>query len=311
MLQRYIGFLSDLQRSARCNMDRMSSRGLKLAIAVVVVVCSNCAAAETMVDNSTPPAQLPKSEHGRVFDEAVHILGGNVNVISKWIRPIRLVVVGDVVNDTSVESGGELEGGAAGYAARVIAEISSLTRLNVAVARDSYSSADAYLRAINRSAQFTLSDCVDSATDDNGCGNFFVIFADVEKMEAIVKAIPMRPVYQKAFSNPDAIKCFFSPFQTVYMEIRQALVFVRNDLPLEMVRTCLQEEIYQSFGMFNDSTGSRYYSFNNKIEPKAITRYDRALLETIYDNSFRQGAPVFMVVKKLMDKLGLDPFGEK
>ena len=95
------------------------------------------------------------------------------------------------------------------------------------------------------------------------------------------------------------------------MEIRQALVFVRNDLSQDMVRTCLQEEIYQSFGMFNDFTGSRYYSFNNRIEPKVITRYDRALLETIYDSGFRQGAPVFMVVKKLMEKLGLDPFAKE
>ena len=143
------------------------------------------------------------------------------------------------------------------------------------------------------------------------CGNFFVIFADVVEMEAITRAIPLRPVYQKAFSNPQGVKCFFSPFQTGYMEIRQALVFVNKDLPREMVRTCLQEEIYQSFGMFNDYTGSAYYSFNNKIEPKVITRYDRALLETIYDSSFKQGAPVFAVVRKLMERLGLDPFTEE
>ena len=294
---------------------------LLIAAAIATPIAVNNAIAEPLVDTTTLPSRLQKSEHRQVFDEAVHILGGSVNVISQWIRPVRLVVVGDILWDDTgnsdsgtTDSGYSIEahqGSAADYARAVIAEIVSLARLTVEVADDSYRDAQTYLQSLKRSARFTLSDCVEAESAGRACGNFFVIFADVVEMEAIARAIPLRPVYQKAFSNPQGVKCFFSPFQTGYMEIRQALVFVNKDLPQEMVRTCLQEEIYQSFGMFNDYTGSTYYSFNNKIEPKVITRYDRALLETIYDSSFKQGAPVFAVVRKLMERLGLDPFTEE
>ena len=299
---------------------------LLIAAAIATPIAVNNAIAEPLVDTTTLPSRLQKSEHRQVFDEAVHILGGNVNVISQWTRPVRLVVVGDItLDDTGNGDSGTTDSGttdsrssveahqdsAADYARAVIAEIVSLVNLTVEVADDSYRDAQTYLQSLKRSARFTLSDCVEAESAGGACGNFFVIFADVAEMEAITRAIPLRPVYQKAFSNPQGVKCFFSPFQTAYMEIRQALVFVNKDLPREMVRTCLQEEIYQSFGMFNDYTGSAYYSFNNKIEPKVITRYDRALLETIYDSSFKQGAPVFAVVRKLMERLGLDPFTEE
>jgi len=270
--------------------------------------------AEIPIDATTVPSLLEKSEHRQVFDEAVHILGGNVNVISQWIGPVRLAVIGNVAGEQSI--GGDntaaiddKRGSAADYAHSVIGEIAVLTGLILDTATDSYMNAETYLAAINRSRKFTLSDCLND--QDSRCANFFVVFAELEEMEAIARAIPMRPVYQKAFANPDAIRCFFSPFQTGYLEIRQALVFVRNDLTREMIFTCLQEEIYQSFGMFNDYTNSKYYSFNNRIEPKAITRYDRALLATIYDPEFGPGAPVFAVVKRLMERLGLDPFVEE
>ena len=289
---------------------------LVIAAAIATAMAFGNALAEPLVDTTTLPSRLQKSEHRQVFDEAVHILGGNVNVISQWTRPVRLVVVGEITwDDTgSSKTGNSTEAhqdSAADYARAVIEEIVSLANLTVEVADDSYRDAQTYLQSLKRSARFTLSDCVEAESAGGACGNFFVIFADVAEMEAITRAIPLRPVYQKAFSNPQGVKCFFSPFQTAYMEIRQALVFVNKDLPREMVRTCLQEEIYQSFGMFNDYTGSAYYSFNNKIEPKVITRYDRALLETIYDSSFKQGAPVFAVVRKLMERLGLDPFTEE
>lgn len=272
---------------------------------IAATLCGGFLYAEPLVDTTTPPSLLHKSEHKQVFDEAVHILGGNVNVISKWKAPIRLVIIGDT---GAGDSSGAHQSSAVGYARTIISEVATLAGLTVGVASDFYSDSSTYLQALIRSPRFTLSDCVDAESAANTCGNFFVVFADVTEMEAIARSIPMRPVYQKAFANPEAIKCFFSPFQSRYMEIRRALVFVRKDLPQDMVRTCLQEEIYQSFGMFNDYTGSSYYSFNNKIEPKVITRYDRALLETIYDSSFKPGAPVFMVVKKLMERLGLDPF---
>lgn len=264
-------------------------------------LCTAVHASEVVVDLSPAPQSIDRSEHAQVFDEAIHILGGNVNVISKWTGPIRLAIVGDI---KTAEKG--IDVSAADYARDVIADVATLTGLTVSPSSDRYSNVDSYLDSVRRSERFTLSDC-DAVSE---CANFFVVFANVAQMKSIAEAIPLRPVYQRALANPDAVKCFFSPFQTGYMEIRQALVFVREDLTPNLVQTCVQEEIYQSFGMFNDFTGSRYFSFNNLIAPKAITQYDRALLQTIYDPRFQHGAPAFAVVKQLMQRLGLDPFGK-
>lgn len=258
-------------------------------------------ASEAVVDLSPAPQSIDRSEHAQVFDEAIHILGGNVNVISKWTGPIRLAIIGDI---NTADKGTGVS--AAEHARSVIADVATLTGLTVAPSSDHYINVESYLDSVRRSARFTLSDC-DAAP---ACANFFVVFAKVAEMKSIAEAIPLRPVYQRALANPEAVKCFFSPFQTGYMEIRQALVFVREDLTPNLVQTCVQEEIYQSFGMFNDFTGSRYFSFNNRIAPKAITQYDRALLQTIYDPRFQHGAPAFAVVKQLMQRLGLDPFGK-
>ena len=43
--------------------------------------------------------------------------------------------------------------------------------------------------------------------------------------------------------------------------ISLAVVYVRSDLDPSMLETCLQEEIYQSFGLFGDYTGSTLFSF--------------------------------------------------
>ena len=85
-------------------------------------------------------------------------------------------------------------------------------------------------------------------------------------------------------------------------------MFVSSDLAEPMLRTCLQEEIYQSFGLFNDFSGSNYFSFNNIVAPKSITHYDRTLLTSIYDPAFQPGTPVFRVTARFMELLGYEQF---
>jgi hypothetical protein len=308
--------LAAVIRSLTAHCQRIVSlwaQGSLLAfICLLATSAGEGSATEPVVDLSPAPQSIDRSEHAHVFFEAIHILGGNVNVISKWTDPIRLAIIGDIKTADINSGSNDLRAAqrsvvrAADYARTVIADIADLTGLTVSPSSDSYTDVQSYLDSLERSARFTLSDC-DAAAE---CANFFVVFATVAEMKSIAEAIPLRPVYQRALANPDAVKCFFSPFQTGYMEIRQALVFVREDLTPSLVQTCVQEEIYQSFGMFNDSTGSRYFSFNNRIEPKAITQYDRALLQTIYDPRFQHGAPAFAVVKQLMQRLGFDPFGK-
>ena len=237
---------------------------------------------------------LTKAQQGQVYDEAIHILGGNVNVISRWQQDIRLRIIGRA-GETSAK-----------LAEQTIAEVTKLVDRDYRLSDASQASAQAYLAELKRSPPFTLGGC----GDEQRCGNFVVVFADPATMKEIAAAIPLRPVYQRTFDRDPTPLCFFSPFQTGYMEIQQALVYVRDDIPPDMLQTCLQEEIYQSFGMFNDAGGSQFFSFNNVVEPKSITRFDRALLQAIYDPQFAPGAPVFRVVKRLMDNLGFDPFGD-
>ena len=145
-----------------------------IATPIATPIAVNNVIAEPLVDTTTLPSRLHKSEHRQVFDEAVHILGGNVNVISQWIRPVRLVVVGDITwDDTGRSDSGTTDSGttdadnsveahqdsAADYARAVIAEIVSLANLTVEVADDSYRDANTYLQSLKRSARFTLSDC--------------------------------------------------------------------------------------------------------------------------------------------------------
>ena len=84
---------------------------LVIAAAIATAMAFGNALAEPLVDTTTLPSRLQKSEHRQVFDEAVHILGGNVNVISQWTRPVRLVVVGEITWDDSgtTDSGNSTE----------------------------------------------------------------------------------------------------------------------------------------------------------------------------------------------------------
>lgn len=237
---------------------------------------------------------LTKSEEGQVYDQAIHILGGNANVISKWVDDIDFAVIGV----TSEES--------QALAHSTLVEVASLTGLSLVPVEHAFSSAQDYLSAVEQAPPFRLAAC--DVSDATLCANFIVLFADKVTMQALTTAIPLRPVYQRSMSEDQNVHCFFAPFQTRSMEIAQAFVYVRDDLSASMTRTCLQEEIYQSFGLFNDYSGSRFFSFNNVVEPKSITEYDRALLASVYDRRIRPGAPVWKVMETLMEKLAIDPF---
>jgi len=272
-------------------------------------------------------APLTKDQEGQVYDEAVHILGGNANVISKWVDDIRLAVIGEAQIDMSLppatrksttgknrpssEPSQEtaLQGPAvpsAKLAYDILTDIAVQTDLNLRFVQTGIRDARDYLTVIEQNPAYQLAAC--AVNDQSVCANFVVLFSDASTMQQLARAIPLRPVYQSALERSNDVPCFFAPFQTRSLEIAQAFVFVREDLSAAMLRTCLQEEIYQSFGLFNDFSRSAYFSFNNVVEPKEITDYDRALLASVYDPEFKPGAPVFRVIKRFMENLGIDPF---
>jgi len=237
---------------------------------------------------------LSKPEQRQLYDQAVHILGGNANVISRWVEPVRL----SVVNAPNVQSDS--------YAQTITSEIALQTGLDWSLIEHDVRDADAYHARLNESDDLDLSLC--DSYSVGKCANLVVLFASVADIRRIATALPLREVYQRSLEESDAVMCFFAPFLTPSQEIRKAFVYVNRDLPQAMLNTCLQEEIYQSFGLFNDFTDSKFFSFNNREEPKSITKFDRALLASVYDSSLKPGAPVFAVMERLMKRLNIDPF---
>lgn len=237
---------------------------------------------------------LSKSEEGQLYDEAVHILGGNANVISRWVDPVRLAVI-NAPNDQSDA-----------YAQTITSEIAVQTELNWSLIEHDVRDADVYHARLLKSDDLDLSLCDSNKVDE--CANLVVLFGSVADIKRIAAALPLRAVYQRSLDESDNVLCFFAPFLTSSQEIRKAFVYVNRELSQEMLNTCLQEEIYQSFGLFNDYTDSKFFSFNNREEPKSITKFDKALLASVYDPSLKAGAPVFAVMERLINRLGINPF---
>ena len=159
-----------------------------------------------------------------------------------------------------------------------------------------------YIEYLQGTKPYDLSICEAGGDAQAECANLVVVITDIQTMRELATAIPLRQVYQRsvAASSP---YCFFAPFVNGGMTIRQSFVFVRDDLDDAMKRTCLQEEIYQSFGLFNDVSGSTWFSFNNKVEPKSITAMDKLLLKTVYSKDFGPGMPAYVVVRKFLEAL--------
>ena len=242
---------------------------------ILFAVCASL----TLIAGQSQSADYSEDELGQIQEQAVHILGGNANVISRWNGTVQYGLVTDVSGedfDTDVDA--------------VFAEIAPLSGLTIRKSKSQ--STEAFTEQMERTPAHQLGSC---ETDDN-CLNFAVVISDSEAMRRIADKLPLRSVYQDAL-NDDRAVCFFAPYQRASV-IFQALIFVKSTPDAALTRTCLFEEIYQSFGLFNDFSDSEYFSFNNRVQEKHITAADKALLKTVYE--FEPGSPVFAVVKQLI-----------
>ena len=255
-------------------------RSARSAIAALLVVLLPAGLFSTTALAAS--AEYSEAEIGQIGEQAIHILGGNANVISRWVVPVQYALVADAPDEHFEKD-----------VVKVFAEIQSLTDLSIH--HNKAQSIQSYLQQIKNTAPHQLVRC----TDGEPCINFPVVISDIAAMRNIAREIPLRPVYQEALQHNDAI-CFFAPYQRA-SAIFQALVFVNNTSDAALIRTCLNEEIYQAFGLFNDYTGSDWFSFNNRVQEKQITSIDKALLQTVYE--FSPGAPAFAVAQKLIKSL--------
>lgn len=226
-------------------------------------------------------------------DHALHILGGNANVISRWTEDIRLALIADESAEVSQ------------HVSELVSELASITGLQGRVLNTPSVKPSNYLSRLQATGPYDFSLCENEAHNQTDCANLVVVIANVDLMRELATAIPLREVYQRSVRDASPY-CFFAPFVNGMMTIKQAFVYIRDDLDMAMKRTCLQEEIYQSFGLFNDASGSTWFSFNNKVEPKSITAMDKLLLKTVYSKQFGPGMPAYVVVRtflKEVDKL--------
>ena len=274
-------------RPASRNFARSGTANPLKALAAIILVTLGLWSCSLHAD------ELSAAQQAEVFDEAIHILGGNANVQSKWTDDIRYRIIGQVSTDAQA------------HLSTTLQDIAKYTGLTVSKATNPDTTATDFMSAIEQSPNRQWQPCSDEISV---CANLLVLVTDVDTMRDVAQAIPLRPVYLRSLEDNGGASCFFAPSINPRQEIVRAVVFVSSDLAEPMLQTCLQEEIYQSFGLFNDFSGSQYFSFNNVVAPKSITHYDRTLLASVYDPAFQPGAPVFRITARFMELLGYERF---
>ena len=284
------------------NMSRLSQRvPLKYCIGLIGFYLIALSFSETTraEEISEPIVSVDQPEHhspdqsgiqftNNLLAESIHILGSSRIPITRWNGTVNLAVIG--TTDEYIHS----------KILPVFNEISLLSGIHYQLIAHEFDSADDYAQALATTPQFDLSAC--DKTSPQICANFVVIISGRKAISNIADTFPLRPVYQRAAkATDDNTLCFFSPGISRSREIVRSLVYVQSDLNESMKLTCLKEEIYQSFGLFGDYTDSQYFSFNNQVKPKSISRYDKWLLTSLYDQSFTAETYAPSVAKQLVE----------
>ena len=246
---------------------------------VMALVCSMVAACACAGARETNTPTL--------YQQAVHILGGNGNVVSRWHEPIRFVAVGFDTRDE---------------VARAIGEAADIATLEVSFPVAVPPSPKQFAAMLRDTPPYALWPPCD-ANDALTCVNFVALRTSVATMREIAAALPLPDVHAKALASDGALPCFFYPFRDGRLRIRQALVFINEQLGPAMRSTCINEEIFQAFGMFGDYTDSRDFSFNNVVAPKSLTQNDRLLLAALYDDKVKAGYPVPHVASIFIERV--------
>jgi hypothetical protein len=247
--------------------------------ACLMLQTNSVLAQQDIVQNGKAPSQL--------LIESIRVLGGFRSPVVRWNRVVKLAIVGDRSTTTMRKI------------TSIFNKISLMTGIRYKQIDHALSIPERYLEAIDGSPHPHLRLCGRSASTN--CANFVVLVVSQELMHNIALSLPLKPIYQKATARKNKIHCFFSPTVTSNFEITHSLVWVRNDLEEFMLNTCLQEEIYQSFGLFNDYSNSHFYSFNNIVAPKKITSFDKQLMASLYDAAFPLGASILPIAQQLTD----------
>ena len=233
------------------------------------------------------PVETRRNIDHQLLTETIHILGGFNNRVPRWSSDVRVALVGTL--STTVKA--DLDS--------LLTRLSLYSGLQFRWIEHKYSLPADYLDALSESPQHDLTLCSSDASED--CANFVVILSGQTEMHQITMSLPMRAVYQKATDARENVHCFFSPGISRNFDIQRSVVYINIALSEKMQTTCLQEEITQSLGLFNDYTDSQYYSFNNVVSPKQLTIHDKILLSSLYDRAYSPGTWAALIAQQVID----------
>ena len=90
-------------------------------------------------------------------------------------------------------------------------------------------------------------------------------------------------------NNNDNLCYLVSNLNTRTSIINKSIVFVRLDLKDFMLDACIQEEVTQAMGLFNDIKDIDYSLFNDDIITTNLTELDFLMLDIIYNEQMRPG----------------------
>lgn len=96
---------------------------------------------------------------------------------------------------------------------------------------------------------------------------------------------------------------------TVEGEVLFAIVTMRSEIPDALLAACVEEELAQLLGLFNDADEVRPSIFNDDQEFALLTEHDGALLQILYDERLKTGmAPseAMPIVRRIVSEL--EPF---
>ncbi len=69
------------------------------------------------------------------------------------------------------------------------------------------------------------------------------------------------------------------------------VIAIRDEMPDNLMQACIEEELAQAMGLFNDDPSLRPSLFNDDQEYGVLTRHDELLLRILYDPRLKHGLP--------------------
>ncbi|MEO1613386.1 MAG: DUF2927 domain-containing protein [Pseudomonadota bacterium] len=145
---------------------------------------------------------------------------------------------------------------------------------------------------------------------DEDDGNFFIFIIDDSEREEFLEKYAERRGEDRAAFKREWQKSIGRPcVATIYSDgegnIGAAIVLIKSELTGLTRRSCIHEEIVQSFGLANDANWIRPSLFNDTNEFAHMTLHDEYLMQILYDDRLSPGMEV-EDVEPLLDQIIAD-----